>query len=142
MGRIILALTLALVAQTSSQSKDPKSQPALRLVSPSGAVSFELSTESARLMYAVSLGRDRIVEPTPLGIIVDRKNLAEGVKVGLVASYAIDETYPWYGVHTTAVNRCHGARIAIAAMGSGRQDRDRTPAAWTLDARACDDGVA
>ena len=83
-------------------------------------------------MYSVSLGGDIVVEPSHLGIVVDGKDLGADVRVGRSEPYSVDEKYPWYGVHDTAVNRCRGSRISVTSA--------ETP--WTLDARACDDGAA
>ena len=107
----------------------------VRLVSPNGTVALEVSHEGGGpLSYAVLTGRDVVVEPSMLGIVVDAKNLADGVTVGRTEPYSIDETYPWYGVHETAVNRCRGERIGLTHTA--------TRTAWTLEARACDDGAA
>jgi len=106
----------------------------VRLASPNGQVTFELSQDNGRLIYAVSLGRVALVEPSPVGIVVDARNLGDGVEIGRAEPYSIDERYAWYGVHSTAVARCRGSRIALTHVA--------TRTAWTLDARACDDGAA
>jgi alpha-glucosidase len=105
------------------------------LVSPSGEIAFELSRSAAgTLTYAVRLGKDAVVEPSALGIVVDGTSLAEGVAIGRAQAYDVDEKYPWIGVHDIAVNRCHGSRVVLTHTAS--------KTAWTLEARACDDGVA
>jgi hypothetical protein len=107
----------------------------VRLLSPSGAVALEVSREGGGpLTYSVLMGRDVVVEPSRLGVVVDAKNLADDVNVDRTQSYAVDEEYPWYGAHETAVNRCRGARLALT--------HNATRTAWMLDARACDDGAA
>jgi alpha-glucosidase len=100
-----------------------------RVVSPDSTVAFELTQDASNhLVYSVTLGGAAVIEPSPLGIVVDGRNLAERATIGGVERYDVDETYRWAGVHSAATNRCHGARIALAA--------------FTLDARACDDGAA
>jgi alpha-glucosidase len=107
--------------------------PAVRVTSPNGAVEFDLYRESGRrLTYAVSLGRSAVLEPSHAGIVVDGRDLGADASIVATDAYAIDEQYSWYGVHNTAVNRCRGARVALRSAGT----------AWTLDARACDDGAA
>src|SRR4029077_19249118 len=99
----------------------------VRLMTPRGAVALEVSREGGGpVTYSVLMGRDVMVEPSTLGIVVDGKNLADDVSVGRAEPYSVDETYPWYGVHETAVNRCRGARIALTHTA--------TRTAWTLDA--------
>jgi alpha-glucosidase len=108
---------------------------ALGLTSPNGLVSFELARDaSGVLTYTVRLGKDLVVEPSALGVVVDGANLGAGVEIGAAQGYAVDERYPWYGVHSTAINRCRGSRVALTHRAS--------KSSWTLDARACDDGVA
>ena len=106
--------------------------PAVRVASPNGAVEFDLYRESGRrLTYAVSLGRSTVLEPSHAGIVVDGRDLGADASIVSADAYALDEQYPWYGVHSTAVNRCRGARVALRSAGTR----------WTLDARACDDGA-
>ena len=119
--------------RNQSTIRDPQS--AIRLVSPNGAVAFDLSREGdGRLVYAVFLGRDMVVEPSSVGMVVDGTNLGDGVEIGRAEPYEVNETYSWYGVHGTAVSRCRGARAALTHTA--------TRTLWTLDARACNDGAA
>jgi alpha-glucosidase len=101
----------------------------IQLISPDGSVTFQLSRDVSRhLMYSVSLNGTVVVEPSPLGIVVDARDLAVGTSIADTARYDVDESYPWRGVHSIAVSRCRGARVAATG--------------WTIDARACDDGAA
>src|SRR5262249_28176988 len=61
------------------------------------------------------------------------RRLGDRVDVGPTEFYAVDDTYPWLGVHASAVARCRGARVNLTDAA--------TRTAWTIDARACDDGV-
>jgi len=141
MGRLSAVLaTLAIMSRPGpfgpglSVTAGPEG-PALRVYSPNGLVSVSLTTDGGRLIYSVSLGRDVVVEPSPVGIVVDGTNLGAGVDIGRAEPYDVDEKYPWYGVHSTAVSRCRGSRVTILnEKGAGT--------GWTLDARACDDGAA
>src|SRR5207302_7518277 len=73
-------------------------------------------------------------EDSPIGITVDGVNLAEGAQAAKVETYRTEEKYPWYGVHSTAVDNCRGARVAMSHRPSGT--------AYTLEIRAYDDGIA
>jgi alpha-glucosidase len=125
-GRLAAAAAiLAAVAQAVAQSPT--------VVSPNGLIAFVLARDAnRRLAYSVSLGGVVAVEPSRAGIVVDGKDLGDGAEIGRAESYVVDETYPWYGVHATAVNRCRGLRVALTSAGTS----------WTLDVRACDDGAA
>ncbi len=107
---------------------------AVTVSSPSGTLEFQISESGGRLMYEVRLGRRPVIESSPLGIVIDSVNLAEGAALGEAARYRRDETFDWYGVHTPAHDRANGARIQV------RHAASRT--AYTIDARAYDDGIA
>ena len=129
LASLALALWMAGGAINSASRKPPST-----IASPNGDVSFALARDGNKLTYTVRLGHDVVVEPSPIGIVLDGTNLGDGVEIGRAQAYAIDERYPWYGVHATAVNRCRGSRVALRHVA--------TRTAWTLDARACDDGAA
>ncbi len=108
---------------------------AVAVASPDGQVQFRLLVSAAgRLEYAVTLKAKPVIEASPLGITIDGVNLAEGVRLGRPARYKVAETYPWYGVHSTAVNRCNSVRIPVTHAA--------TRTAYILEARAYYDGIA
>jgi alpha-glucosidase len=133
-GRLALAIALIVVARPiQGRVGGGPERPALHLTAPNGLVSFDLSRDPNRsLTYSVSLAGAVAIEPSRAGIVVDGKDLGDGADIGRAESYVVDETYPWYGVHATAVNRCRGSRMALTSGGTS----------WTLDIRACDDGAA
>ena len=107
----------------------------VNVASPDGQVQFHLAQDSnGALEYSVTFRQKMVIEPSPLGITVDQVNLGAGAAIGKAESYQVNETYPWYGAHSTAVNRANGVRVAITHTPS------RT--AYTLEIRAYDDGVA
>jgi len=128
-----LAIVVSAVAVVAQGFSPAGRGAALHLTSPNGLISFDLTRDSSRrLTYSVSLGGTVVIEPSRAGIVVDGKDLGDGAELGRAQSYAVDETYSWYGVHANAVNRCRGSRVALRSAG--------TP--WLLDVRACDDGAA
>jgi len=60
--------------------------------------------------------------------------LSTGVVAGPVERYEINETYPWYGAHSMAVNHCNGARISL--------QHDLSFINYILEVQAFNDGVA
>jgi alpha-glucosidase len=100
---------------------------AVTLTSPNGAIGLTIDA-TPRPVFSISIDKHPVIDASALGIVVDGKNLADGAPLGKVERYTVDERYAWMGVHSTATNRCRGARTAFGA--------------WTLDARACDDGAA
>ncbi len=125
-------LSLALLAGTASVSLGAQD---VVLRSPNKNAELRVTLlEGGRLGYAIALGGRPVIEPSPLGIRVDGKDLGEGSTLGRVERYALDERFPWRGVHSTARNRCNGARVAVTHPATGT--------AWTLELRAFDDAAA
>jgi alpha-glucosidase len=106
---------------------------AVDVSSPNGSVQMEVkSGGDGRLMYHVTLNGQAVIEESPVGIVVDGKNLGEGARIVREETYGVDESYPTRGVHSTAVDRCNGMKIDLASGGTQ----------WQLDVRAYDSGVA
>jgi alpha-glucosidase len=120
----------------TNQSTLNNHQSTIPLVSPNGLLAFDFSRDGdGRLTYTVTMRGETVIEPSALGIVVNGTNLGERVAVSNVTdSGLVDERYAWLGVHSTAVNRCRAGAATLRHTPTG------TP--WTLEARACDDGVA
>ncbi len=106
----------------------------VQLESPSGNVRLTVLPNAERLTFTVTLGETTVLEPSTIVMSVDGYDLSAGVVFGKSEPYAIDETYPWWGARSTAVNRCRGARIALR--------HDLSFIEYVLEVRAFDDGVA
>src|SRR5438094_4896803 len=66
----------------------PAPRDAIRIASPNGSVEFELRhAVGPRLSYGVTFRNQRVIEPSPLGIVVDGVDLGQGVEAGTVESY-------------------------------------------------------
>src|SRR5512140_2101608 len=85
----------------------------LTLASPNGQIRFHLVVAGGDLEYSVTLKSKPVIDRSSLGIAVDGVNLAAGVRLGKAARYRTDETYAWYGVHSTAVDRSNGVKIPV-----------------------------
>jgi len=124
-----LLLSLALFCLSLPAAAD------VTVASPDGKVRFVLSSSAqAHLQYTVTFNSKNIIEPSPLGIVVDGADLADGAQIGTADSYKINETYPWYGPHSTAADNCNGAKVALT--------HPKTTTSYTLEIRAYNDGVA
>jgi alpha-glucosidase len=106
----------------------------VEVVSPDGRVKFTLGSNPERVTYTVTMDDTTMIEPSPLDMRMDGYNLSSGVIFNNLETYDIDETYPWHGVHSTAVNRCNGARVSLT--------HDLSMTAYVLEIRAFNDGVA
>ena len=105
------------------------------VASPDGRVVIVIEVgDAGHLVWRATLDGKPAIDLSPMGIIVDGVDLGSGVEIRKADRYRVDEKYPWYGVHSTGVNRANGARIVL---------RHRTSATtYAVDARASDDAVA
>ncbi|MHC4248894.1 MAG: glycoside hydrolase family 97 protein [Planctomycetota bacterium] len=108
-------------------------EPAVVLRSPDGRVEAAFHPNAQRrLTYELARNGEPVIERSAVGITVDGLDLGEKAVKLDEERYEVDETYPWRGVHSTAVNRCNGLKLSL-----------RTGAVeWTLEARCYDDGLA
>jgi alpha-glucosidase len=102
--------------------------------SPDGRVKFHLLRQAEQLRYRASLKNHDVIEPSPLGIIIDGVDLGHGVTIGPIDRYTLREKYPSRGGHSEATNNCNGARIALRHVASNT--------IYSLDVRAYNDGIA
>lgn len=54
-----------------------------------------------------------MIESSPIVMKLDGYDLSSGVVFNKVERYEVNETYPWYGAHSTAINRCKGVKISL-----------------------------
>lgn len=109
----------------------------LGITGPGRRVSAEFTEASGRLVYSVTLAGVTVIEESPLGVIVDGVDLGREASIGDLGLELVmwaDETYPWRGVHSVAVNRYKGAKIPVIHRPS--------KTAYTLEVRVFDDGLA
>jgi alpha-glucosidase len=123
---------LALVLSCTPAARSAADE--FRVVSPDGLVGLTVFLREGRPHFSVSFKKQQVVVPSPLGFSLDGTDITQGVALGEVKTYRVKETYPWRGVHSRAVNHCNGATVAL------RHARSKT--AYTLEARAFNDGVA
>jgi alpha-glucosidase len=134
--------SLGFAQERSRRQEQPRSRRTQRVVpmkevqvtSPDGKVKFTLGSNPERLTYTVTLDRATVIEPSSLDMRVDGYDLSSGVIFSNLEQYKIDETYPWHGVHSTAINRCNGAKVSLT--------HDLSQTAYILEIRAFNDGVA
>jgi len=106
----------------------------VQVAGPDGKVKFTVLPNAERLTFTVTLGDATVLEPSPIVMNLDGYDLSAGVVFGKAERYEINETYPWYGAHSTAVSQGNGVRISLA--------HDLSFTSYTLEVRAFNDGVA
>jgi len=91
--------------------------------------------ESGRLSYELIRKGRALIEESPLGIIVDQKDMGLGSALPeSVLISEIDETSPVRGAHSVARDHCNTATLGLVHEGSGRE--------WKLEVRVYNDGMA
>ena len=106
----------------------------IEVVSPNGKIAIKVSAgEKGRLGYEITMGGQPVIERSQLGVKIDGVDLGDGATLGTAAPYKIDEKYPYRGVHSEAINRCNGSKVAV---------KHAKGAAYTLDIRVFDDAAA
>jgi alpha-glucosidase len=106
----------------------------VQVASPDGKIKFTILPNAERLTFTVTMGNTVVIEPSPIVMKLDGYDLSSGVVFNNVERYSLDESYPWYGAHSTAVNRCNGVKLSLT--------HDLSFTSYTLEIRIFNDGVA
>jgi alpha-glucosidase len=126
--RIILGLA-AVVCAPAMFAAD-----ALTVASPDNKLRLAFNLRDGGVAYAVTFNDKPVIESSALRVMVDDKDLTQGVELGKGESSRANEKYPWRGVHSEAVNHFNGLRIPVTHKASA--------ARYTIEARAFNDAVA
>src|SRR2546430_14540901 len=94
-GRAGVVLALAALLAGAGAATDRLVAPEVLVVSPDGAVRFEVSLHEGRLSYAVTFKGRPVIERSPLVVTVDGVDITQGVAVAEVKRYRVKESYPW-----------------------------------------------
>ena len=130
------------VSFPSSRSRSRRSQRVrmeqVQVVSPDGKVKLTVLANAERLTFTVTLGDTMVLGPSTIAMNVDGYDLSTGVVCGDVdrdvERYEIEESYPWHGAKSTAVNHCNGAKIPLW--------NDLSFITYVLEIRVFNDGAA
>lgn len=112
----------------------PATSETLSVKSPNGRIEFVLSTDGDHLSYEILANGATVLEKAPLDIRATGEPEVSALHFGTPRSYRIDDSYPWYGVHSTAEEHGSGLRVELL--------RARGDEAFSLDARAYNNGIA
>src|ERR1700752_1507211 len=127
----LAAATRANVSGTASQAQRPPRP----LASPDGKVTLAIGLGAGgQLTWSAALEGTPVIEPSPLGIVVDGVNHGAGAEIFRSMPYQVNEQYDWLGGDTRARGRSSGARVSLRHSASGR--------AFNVEARAADSYVA
>ncbi|MDT8303611.1 MAG: glycoside hydrolase family 97 N-terminal domain-containing protein [Sedimentisphaerales bacterium] len=144
-GVLIMAVVLAMVfclAEANSvlgqRSRSRRSQRVrmeqVQVAGPDGKVKLTVLDNAERLTFTVTMGGITVLGPSTIVMNLDGYDLSTGIVLGDVERYEIDETYPWHGAKSTAINHCNGAKISL--------QHDLSFIDYVLEIRVFDDGAA
>lgn len=106
----------------------------IRVASPDGKLAFMLAANAERLTYTVALEATVVVEPSTIVMHLDGYDLSTGVVLTNTERTSGEETFPWLGARSTALNRFNGATLSLT--------NDLTSTEYTFEVRVFNDGVA
>lgn len=124
----------AMGQRSSSRRSQRVRMEQVQVASPDGNVKLIILPNAERLSFTVTLGSTVVIDPSTIVMNLDGYDLSSGVVFGNVERYEIDETYPWQGAHSTAVNKCNGAKISL--------QHDLSFIDYVLEVRVFNDGIA
>ncbi len=90
-------------------------------------------SQSGQLQYELKRRGRTIIENSPLGVTVEGEALGRNVSLGKTKRSVFNESYPWRGVHSPAVNKYRAAKIDVHHAPSGTD--------YTLEIRLFNDGL-
>lgn len=130
--KIIVLLVLPFLLTVKQASARMDAPAPVTVTSPDGKIKLVIDSKGGTLFYHVNFKSAQVIEPSMLGLIIDGKTIGTDAVMGKVTKTAVNETYPYRGVHSTASNHYNGAKIEIKDSYSG----------FTLEARVFNNGVA
>ena len=104
------------------------------VTSPDGRIVIRFLLINNQLSFAVLMNGQQVIEPSHSIFTVDGKDITSNVAFGKAKNYSVNETYPWFGLHSEAVNRCSGSVISLSQSG--------TKIKYFLEIKAFNDAVA
>ena len=124
---ISLGLIILLSSRVNAQGEIP-------VISPAGNLRCTLSNENNHLYLAVQFNGNEVIEKSPLHMSINNVDITTGVVSGESLKTSSNDSYPWYGLHSVAVNHYNGENISF------RRKADKT--GFNLEIRVFDDAVA
>lgn len=102
------------------------------IASPNGHLILSIFTVKEKLVYTLRAGSQAIFLNSPLGLVVDNKDLGQHAELkGNAIRTKINETYTISGNHSIAYNRANEVEIPITTAGSD----------YSVIARVYNDGI-
>lgn len=105
-----------------------------KISGPDGNINCYLISENDQLLMSVEMEGIKVIEKSPLLISVDGYNITSGFKQGKIVRSSFNETYPWYGLHSIAINN-YNSQVIHLKCKQNKID-------YSLEIRVFNDAVA
>jgi hypothetical protein len=129
MKNFLSALFIALLLPASALIAQVKN---VSLRSPDGNIIMMLTSKNNRLYYQVTYKHRIVIEQSAMGLTVNDKFIAGLTNIKIIKKQVINESYPWRGVHNTAIDHCNFSLIGFPGADTH----------FSLETRVYNDGVA
>ncbi|MCJ7447649.1 MAG: glycoside hydrolase family 97 N-terminal domain-containing protein [Bacteroidales bacterium] len=106
-------LTISDVGPNAVSSSSLPVPARIDIASPDGTIRCFVFTEKDQLALSVTLDGKPVIEKSPLRMSVDGVSITDGIKIGKVKKSSLNESYPWYGLHSTAANNFKSVIITL-----------------------------
>jgi alpha-glucosidase len=83
------------------------------IYSPDKQVRMEVFNKQGTIFYAVTYKGHPVVNTSAMSVSIDQTALTSQATITGSTTYSVNETYPWYGVHSIAANHFNGAKIKL-----------------------------
>jgi alpha-glucosidase len=84
--------------------------------SPRGDIAFKLFHQGNQMIFLVTIMDIPVINPSPIEMVIDGAVITNNFLPAKIERYTINETYPWTGAHSTAVDKCNGAKIFFTGI--------------------------
>ena len=103
-----------------------------QMTSPDGKVKAGISVQDGMLGYDLTFNDAKVIDFSPLGIIINGDSLGQNASCKLLKQETINEAYTTRGFHTSAINHAKQYTYEISSQNT----------VFRLEARMYDDGFA
>ena len=103
------------------------------LSSPDGNIFCQVTIENDQLFLSVTMNGITVLEKSPLQMSIGRNNITDGIKSGKIIKSSFNESYPWYGLHSLAVNNYNSVIIPLKSK--------KNKAKYTLELKVFNDAA-
>jgi alpha-glucosidase len=85
----------------------------ITIYSPDKQLRLEVFDRAGTVSYSVYYRDKPVINTSAMQISIDKVMFTDKATIGASTTYTVNESYPWYGAHSVAVNHYNGAKIKL-----------------------------